>query len=73
MSRESTFIAAGWPSMRASKTSGLWPLSRDRDLVRLGVAWDINPVTERTDFRQMALPAIWSESVTVQRRQRRAA
>lgn len=39
MSRASTFIAAGWPSIRASKTSGLWPVSRDRDLVRLGAAF----------------------------------
>jgi hypothetical protein len=29
--------------MRASKTSGLWPVSRDRDLVRVGAAFaDLN-------------------------------
>ena len=43
MSHVSTFIAAVWPSMRASKTSGLWPVSRDRDLVRVGAAFaDLN-------------------------------
>lgn len=37
-------------------------------------AWDIDdPVTERTDPRQSALPAIWSDSVTIQQRHRRAA
>ena len=40
MSHASTFIAA---VMRASKTSGLWPVSRDRDLVRVGAAFaDLN-------------------------------
>ena len=39
MSRASTLIAAVWPSMRSSKTGGLWPVSRDRDLVRLSAAF----------------------------------
>jgi hypothetical protein len=39
MSRASTFIAAVWPLVRPSKPSGLWPIRRDRDLVRLGAAF----------------------------------
>ena len=40
----------------------------------ISAAWDLDdPLTERTDPRQTALPAIWSESVSIQRRHRRAA
>jgi hypothetical protein len=35
----STFIAAVWPFVRASKTRGLWRISRDRDLARLNAAF----------------------------------
>jgi hypothetical protein len=43
VSHAATFISAVWPSMRASKTSGQWPVSRDRDLVRVGAAFaDLN-------------------------------
>jgi hypothetical protein len=39
MSSASTFIAAVWPFVRASKTSGLWRISRDRNLARLDGAF----------------------------------
>ena len=39
MTSASTFLAAAWAFLRASKTSGLWRIRRDLDLARLGAAF----------------------------------